>query len=224
MAETIESFVNKLQTEGVEAGKQAAEKLLAEAKQQADKIVQDAEAQAEKNLADAKAKGESLLARSQTELELAARDVIARLKDSLSRVLEAVLFAKTKQKLSESDFLSTTLHDLILLYAKADIERKHSMKIGVSKEMRSKLAKWAMSEMTKKAEAAGISIDLKASLSGAGFEYSVNGATVEVTPESVVETISELVSPHLREVIDKAIGNPPSSLDQPEPQAANEVK
>jgi V/A-type H+-transporting ATPase subunit E len=224
MAETIESFVNKLQTEGVEAGKQAAEKLLAEAKQQADKIVQDAEAQAEKNLADAKAEGESLLARSQTELELAARDVIARLKDSLSRVLEAVLFAKTKGKLSESDFLSTTLHDLIMLYAKADIERKHSMKIGVSKEMRSKLAKWAMSEMTKKAEAAGISIDLKASLSGAGFEYSVNGATVEVTPESVVETISELVSPHLREVIDKAIGNPPSSLDQPEPQAANEVK
>ena len=206
MGETIESFVAKLQAEGVEAGKAAAQKLLSEAKQQAEKIIRDAEADRDKTLLDAKADAESLFARSKTELELAARDVILRLKEALDRALRAVLFAESKAKLSDSDFLSSTLHDLILLYAKADIERTGRMKIDVSPEMQGKLADWAVREMTKKAEAAGMSIDLKGSLAGAGFEYNVSGATVEVTPDSVVELISELVSSNLREVIDKAIG------------------
>ncbi len=161
----------------------------------------------DKCIANARAEAENLLARSKSELELAARDVILRLREALGRALEAILAARVKEKLSDGEFLSQTLHDLVMLYAKAEIGRKETMTINVSPELQSKLADWALKEMTQKAQEADMGIDLKGSLSAVGFEYQISGATVEVTLESVVEALSELVSPRLREVIDKAAGD-----------------
>jgi len=206
MPDTIESFVAKLQAEGVEAGREAADKLLTEAKQQADKIIRDADAQAERITAAARSEAESTLARSRTELELAARDVVLRLREALGRALRATVAAEVKEKLTDSEFLSKMLHDLVMLYAKADIERKEGMKINVTPELHDKLADWALQEMTRRAEQAGMGIDLKGDLAVAGFEYNISGATIEVTLESVVETIGELIGPRLREIVNKAAG------------------
>ena len=60
--------------------------------------------------------------------------------------------------------------------------------------------------MKQSAHAAGMSIILKGHLARAGFEYKVDGGTVEVTPESVVETLKELISPSLRELLDSSTG------------------
>lgn len=228
MAETIESFVAKLQAEGVEAGRQAAEKLLAEAKQQSEQIVQDAKEQAEKHLTDARAEGEKVLARSKTELELAARDVVLRLRSALGRALEAIVTAEVKKELPNSDFVSRTLHDLILMYAAADIEHRQTMNINVSPELQEQLADWALEMMHKHAQA-GMSIDLQGTLEAAGFEYTLSGPTVEVTLRSVTESICELIGPRLREIIDKAIGDLQSDEERedcpdPEPTPAGESK
>ncbi len=221
MAETIQSFVAKLQAEGVETGRQAADKLRAEAQQQAEKILHDARQQAEKILTEAKASGENLLARTNTELELAARDVVLRLQEALERALQALLSLAIKKELTQEAFLSQTLHDLVLLYAKADIERKGSMRINVTPELQKELAGWALQEMTRKAQEAGMGIDLKGSLAEAGFEYNVSGATVDVTLDSVVQALSELVSPQLQEIIHKAAGNLRSSREDPPEQGLN---
>jgi len=217
MPETIESFVAKLQAEGVEAGRQAADKLLAEAKQQADNIVRDANAEAERIVAAARSEAEATLARSRTELELAARDVVLRLREALGRALRAIIAADVKEELTDSEFLSKMLHDLVMLYAKADIERKEGMKINVSPELHGKLADWALQEMTRRAQEAGMGIDLRGTLAAAGFEYNISGATIEVTLESVVETIGELIGPRLREILLKAAGDiqtPPGQQEQ----------
>jgi len=47
-------------------------------------------------------------------------------------------------------------------------------------------------------------------LAEAGFEYQVQDANVEVTRTAVVETLSDLVSPRLREMLAKAT-EPPTS-------------
>ncbi len=229
MAETIESFVAKLQAEGVEAGRQAGEKLLAEAKQQAEQIVQDAKEQAEKHLTDATAEGEKVLARSKAELELAARDVVLRLRSALGRALEVIVAAEIKKELSDSDFVSRTLHDLVLTYAAADAEHKQTMNINVSPELQEQLADWALEMMHKHAQETGMSIDLQGTLETAGFEYSGSGATVEVTLRSVTESICELVGPRLREIMDKAVGDLKSDEEDedcpnPEPTPAGESK
>ena len=207
MVETIESFVAKLQTEGVEAGKQAAEKLLADARRQADKTITEAQGQARKIVADAQAHAASLLERSRSELELAGRDVLLRLQAALGRGLQAVLTAKVKEQLPSSDFLARTMHDLVLEYAKADIEHKQRMHINVSPQVQAQLADWALAEMTARAAEAGMSIDLRGTLATAGFEYEITGGTVEVTIDSVVESLSEMVGPQLRQIVQQAAGD-----------------
>jgi V/A-type H+-transporting ATPase subunit E len=216
MAESIESFVSKLQTEGVQAGQQAAEKLRAEAQQQADAIIQHAKEQGEKILTEARQDGEKLLSRSRTELRLAARDTILRLRDALNRALQEVLTTGAEQKLTDPEFLGKLLHELAVTHAQADIEHKERIMIDLRPDLRDKLLDWALRESTQEARAAGVHMDLKGTLKEAGFEYSVSDAKVEVTLSSVVQTLSEMVSPKLREVIDQAVSENESGENAPD--------
>ncbi len=206
MPETIESFVAKLQAEGVQAGRQEAQKLREEAEKQAERILAEANEQAEKIVADAKAQGEAIVNRAQSELSLAARDVVLRLRETLGKVIEAVLAAGAKEKLRDVDFIGKLLHELIIAHAKSRMDGTDAIKINVSQEQHEKLVDWALREVgQKKIDELDISLDLKGTLTEAGFEYTVCGATVDVTLPSVVETLSDLVSPSLRELVENAI-------------------
>ncbi len=203
MAETIEAFVAKLQAEGVEAGRRAAEQLQAEARRKADEIVRQAEAKARQIVAEAEARREATLAKSRTELQLAARDTVLRLRDALSRAMQAVLSRRTGEVLKDVEFLRRLVHDIVVLYVQSDIEHKGTVKINVPPEMKEQFAHWLLAELVHKTN--GQSFDLKGTLAEAGFEYEVDGATVEVTQRSVVEALSDLAGPALREVLDEAV-------------------
>ena len=204
MADSIETLVAKLQAEGVEAGQQAAAKLQSEAEQQAEAIEAEARAGAEKIIADAKAEAESTVARSKTDLELAARDVVMGLRQTLNQALTAVLAQAVKEPLGDAEFLKGLIHELALEYGKADIEGMSTVKLRLTPEMMGRLADWAIGELHEKALGEGVTLDLKGRLRQAGFEYSVTGGTVEVTEDSVTSALAGLVGPSLRELFDQA--------------------
>jgi V/A-type H+-transporting ATPase subunit E len=204
MAETIEAFVAKLRQEGVEGGRQAAQLHLAKARQEADALLADARAQARKILSDAQAQAEAAQAKARTDMELAARDITLRLRDSLSRAVRQVLAAGAKEQLANPEFLGGLLREIVLAYVEADIARKSSFQITVTPEMRERLAQWALARL-RQPELAGVSIDLKGTLAQDGFEYRAEGAGIEVTVDSVVEALSELVNPALREMLAHAM-------------------
>lgn len=210
MTETIETFVAKLQEEGVQAGRAAAERLQAEAQVRADRILADAQAQAKKILAEAEVQARALRERAQTDLTLAARDTVAQLRETLCRCLEAVIAQASRQVLCDVEFLRKALHEIVLLYAQADRENKIQIDINVPEDMQQKLKSWALKEVgaaVKTPPGAHPSLDLKGRLQQAGFEYSVgDGGTVEVTQDAVVELLRRLVTPALRDVLDQAIG------------------
>jgi V/A-type H+-transporting ATPase subunit E len=206
MAETIETFVTKLQQEGVEAGRAEADKIKQEARKQAEQIVDDAQKQAEDIVSQAKKQADELVERSKTELQLAARDTVARLREALTAALQAVLTEAAKSKLEDIDFLGQTLHDIVMSYAKADLQHRSVIRINVSSETRDKLKEWAFKEVGQEVvEQVRPSLDLKGRLKKAGFEYRVDGGTVEVTQDSVVETLCDILTPALRELIDNAV-------------------
>jgi len=208
MAETIESFVAKLQAEGVEAGKQQAESIRAEAEKQAREIIDRAHKEADKILAGAKAEAEETLARGRTELELAARDATLRLQEAVTRGLAALFSQTVKQNLDNADFMGKLLHEIVMLYVHSDFESKQTLKINVPAPMREKLVNWAMSEIGRdKVDEVRPSIDLKGTLADAGFEYTCDGSTVEVTRDSVVATLVDLVGPDVRKVLAKAMSD-----------------
>jgi hypothetical protein len=79
------------------------------------------------------------------------------------------------------------------------------MTINVNKEMREKLIHWAIETLHDKEHAKARITDLKGTLNQAGFEYSVSGGNVEVTVDSTVDTLNELVRPEIREILNKAM-------------------
>ncbi len=196
MAETIESFVAKLRTEGLDAGKQEADRVVADARAEADRIVAAAKANAEQLVAQARADAEAATARGRTELELAVRDAALRLRDGATRAVTAMLSRATTQALEDPAWLQATLRDLIRLWAETE-RTGEALVVKVSPDTRARLASWALSEAK--------GVELKDGLRKAGFAYELRGAAVEVTADSVAETLRELVSPELQQLIDKAL-------------------
>ena len=207
MADTIESFVAKLQAEGVQAGRQDADKIRSEAQRQAEETLRQARSHADKIVADAQAAAQSLLSRAKTELDLAARDALFRLRETISQAVQAILAEGAKRQLVDANFLSQVMRELVLLYGQADAERKTNIRFNVPPDIQDKLASWVMGELHKAAQEANATVDLHGTLSSAGFEYRVDGATVEVTVESVVQTLKELVGPELKSVLDRAVAS-----------------
>lgn len=204
MAETIESFVAKLKTQGVEQGRQQADQILAEAQAQAEKIVSAAKAEAEQVLAAAEKQGQELLARSQTELGLAARDASIKLRETLVKSLQSVIAGPVGESLNDAEFLRSVMTDIMNRYVAADIEGTGVIKLNLNDKKYHELAEWAIKQIRSSAKHDGIGIDLKGTLRQAGFEYNITGATVEMTQESIVEIMMGLVGPKLREVFSSA--------------------
>lgn len=206
MGETIESFVAKLQAEGVQAGREKADKLAAEAQGRAEEIVRQAEERAKKTVADAQSKAKELLAKSSEELELASRDAVLKLRDALGQALQAIVTAPVREHLSKPEFLKGVIHDLVVQYAAADQKGAGAVVLNLTGEMKDQLGDWALQELRRAASgSSGAPIDLRATLKQAGFEYRASGGTVEVTVDSVVETLRELVGASLRDKLDKAL-------------------
>jgi len=206
MAETIESFVAKLQAEGVQAGEEAARRIRGDAEREAEAIAERARQQAATVVADAERQAAEILTRGRTQLDLAARDTLLRLRDSLNRALAAVVARGSEARLKDTGFLKDLLRELVVLYAQRDAAGGTEIEVNVAPEVRSALADWAMGGLRSEPGAAeGVSLELTSSLEQAGFEYTVDGATVEVTLASVAAMMSELVGPELRTTIDRAL-------------------
>jgi len=204
MADSIESFVSKLQDEGVEAGRKEAEKIRDEARDEAGRIVQEADQQAQKIRQDAQRDAEDTGQRGQTDLELAARDTVLRLRETLERALETVLARGTEEALDDVEFLKGLIHDVVMQYAQADQQGETRVDLRVSDKAKDQLTDWCRQHLAPKAQDAGAAVDIQGTLSEAGFEYQVRDANVEVTQTSVVETLQDLVSPRLRDMLAKA--------------------
>ncbi len=207
MTQTIEAFVNKLQAEGVEAGQRAAEKIRAEAEQRAREMIEDASRRAEQIVADARAEADRVRARAETELRLAARDTLARLQEALSSALRAVLFPSVQRTLAEPEFLAGLIRDVVLRYAERDAAGQGPIVIHVAEQMpeeqRRKLTAWILQAFSQAGRGAS-SLDLRATLAEAGFEYTIRDGTVEVTAEALVDALADLVAPDVRKLVAEA--------------------
>lgn len=205
---TLESFVAQLHSEGVEAGRKEAEAVIRAAKEEAEEIVRRARGEAETLIAEARTEAEAAGARGRAELELAVRDAILQLQASLNAVLRALLERGVADHLADPGELKPLLREVVEAYARADAEGRPTEFRVPARAARSLEAWWSRelaSAVAGGAGAAGVP-PLSGSLEGAGFEYDVSGGTVEVSVESVVEKLMELVRPGLRGVVE-AVAN-----------------
>ena len=79
----LQQLTDKLYQQGLEKGRAEADNLVAKAKSEAQKIVADAEALAAKIVADAENKAEDIEKNAMTEISLAGKQAIAKIKPRL---------------------------------------------------------------------------------------------------------------------------------------------
>jgi V/A-type H+-transporting ATPase subunit E len=205
MPTNIESFVKTLESEGVDAGKKAAGKIEAEARQKADKIVTEARETGDQIIAGAEAEAEKVKARMASSLELAARDAIFTLREKLSKQLEIILKLNVEKALGDEGTLVNVLREVIPAYAKADQEKKEvTTEVNVSQDMKSKLLETALKELAHSLKGQNVQLDVVHNLAKSGFEYKIEGSTVEVSTDSVTSLLAEMIDPDLRQFLEKA--------------------
>ncbi|MHC4741664.1 MAG: hypothetical protein ACYS8Z_07125 [Planctomycetota bacterium] len=204
MPTNIESFVKTLESEGVEAGKRAAGQIEARAKEQAAEIVAEAKKKAEEIIAEAQSEAEKVEARMKSSLQLATRDAIALLREKLGEQLKGLLEVNVENALNSEEVLSRIITEVIPLYAKADAEKTLLAEINISEDLKSRLLENAIRELAHSLKKKDVQLSHKYALAKAGFEYRIEGSTLEVSTESVTALLSEMIDPELQQFLDKA--------------------
>jgi vacuolar-type H+-ATPase subunit H len=201
MAHTVQSFIDTLRADGVEAGRKAAEEIRREAERQSEQLIREAEAKASRIVEEAERQRQETVERTRIDLELAARDTVAKLRDALSQAVNRVLGRAVSEAFDDVDFLKDLIREIACNYAQSDAAGEQRIELRVSEPMRRKLADWAIATFHTPCDDRRLSLELHGALSTAGFEYKVSGGTVEVTPDSVVQVLSEIVTPQLQQLL-----------------------
>ncbi|MBT8440992.1 MAG: hypothetical protein KJO76_01305 [Gammaproteobacteria bacterium] len=84
-ASGVEELIHRLRHDGVEAGREEAERIVKEAEQRANWLVEQARAEAEELVADARKETERFQASAEEALQVAARDAVLQMKDQLTQ-------------------------------------------------------------------------------------------------------------------------------------------
>ena len=205
MPTNIESFVKTLESEGVEAGKKAAEKIAAEAREQAAAVAAEAKKEAEQILADAQSEAEKVKARMNSSLELATRDAIYLLREKLGQQLSIMMNVNVEKALNDEETLSQILREVIPVYARADVENKLTTEINIPQNLKSRLVESTLRELAHSLKDQNVQVNAKHTLAKSGFEYKIEGSTVEVSTESVTALLSEMIDPELQQFLEKAV-------------------
>jgi vacuolar-type H+-ATPase subunit E/Vma4 len=204
MPTNIESFVKTLESEGVDAGKKAAMKIEAEAREKADKINAEAKETANQIIAEAKAEAEKIKVRMDSSLELAVRDTIFLLRDKLGLQLKTILKLNVEKALNDEETLLHVLREVIPAYAKANTENKLTTEINISNNTKSRLLETSLRELAHSLKNQNVQLDINYNLAKEGFEYKIEGSTVEVSTDSVTSLLAEMIDPGLQQFLEKA--------------------
>ena len=204
MPTNIESFVKTLESEGVDAGKKAAKKIEAEAKKKADEINAEAKETANQIISEAQAEAEKVKVRMNSSLELAMRDAIFLLREKLSLQLKSILKLNVEKALNDEETLLNVLREVIPAYAKANTENKLTAEINISSEVKSRLLETTLRELAHSLNNQNVQLDINYNLAQEGFEYKIEGSTVEVSTESVTSLLADMIDPGLQQFLEKA--------------------
>jgi len=204
MPTNIESFVKTLESEGVDAGKKAAMKIEAEAREKAEKINAEAKETANQIIAEAQAEAEKIKVRMDSSLELAIRDTIFLLREKLGQLLTTILKLNVEKALKDEETLVQVLREVIPAYAKANTGKKLNTEINISNNTNSRLLETSLRELAHSLKNQNVQLDISYSLAKEGFEYKVEGSTVEVSTDSVTSLLAEMIDPGLQQFLEKA--------------------
>lgn len=191
----IQELTSKLYSEGIEKGKEEAEKIINEAKALSNQIIEDAKNKAREIVAAAEKEAKELKSNTEVELKLYASQAIEALKtEIINLVTDKLAKSNVKAAFEDKEFMQKVILELVKNWA-----RDEKLVIGVenAEELKSYIAANAKGLLEK-----GLKIE---SVSGikTGFILAPEDSTYKVKfgEEEFVEYFKEFLRPQIRELL-----------------------
>ena len=123
----IQELTSKLYTEGVEKGREEAERIIAEARKKEKQILEEAEAKATEMIASAQKEQEERKKNTEAELKLYATQAAEALKtEIINLVTDKLATMNVKAAMEDKDFMQKLISELVMNWA-----RNESLTVGV---------------------------------------------------------------------------------------------
>jgi V/A-type H+-transporting ATPase subunit E len=198
----LQQLMDRIKNDAVEAGRQEAEALLAQARNQAALLVRQAEEQARVRLEKAEQEAVRYTERSRQTLTQAARDVLITVGRGVEDVLSDLAADAAAQSLNP-ETLSAMLVKLAEAYA-AQGGRETKLEVLLSEADAAQVV-----QIFKQKYQATLTQGLTLRAGGGiikGFQVRVAGEQVyhDFTQEAVAEALTHFLRPHLAEIVTRA--------------------
>jgi V/A-type H+-transporting ATPase subunit E len=142
MENKLQELTQKLYTVGVEKAKNEAEIIIADAQKKADLIIKDAKTEAEIIIDNAKKESAELKKKTESELKLSSKQVIATVKSQITNLVVQDLLSKDLEKnLADNDFMKTIL-ELIVKKWQSDDARSIDLQVILPQEKKDNFNKY----------------------------------------------------------------------------------
>lgn len=186
MENKLQQLTRKLYDEGLEKGRAEADKLVADAKLEAENILAEARREAEQILKQAQSKAEDVEKNTQTEITLAGKQAVARIK---SEIASLIVTKATQKSVSEAVIDPAFIKEMLLTAAQnwsGDNAGKVELEAMLPASMCEKLD-GSIEQYTKELLSAGIEFGYSESVKSGfkigekdgGFYISFSDADVE---------------------------------------------
>ena len=191
----IQELTSKLYAEGVEKGKEEADKIIAQAKAMRDQIVEDAKKEAEQIVSSAKKETGELKSNTESELKLFASQAAEALKSEITNLVTDKLSASNvKAAVEDKTFMQKLIADLVQNWSKNE-----TLKIGVesSDELKKYISGNAKNQLDK-----GLKIESVNGLK-TGFVLSPEDGSYRVKfgEEEFIEYFREFLRPQIQKLL-----------------------
>lgn len=191
----IQELTSKLYSEGVEKGKEEADKIIAEAKQSERKILEDAKKEAENIISTADKQISELKRQTEAELKMYASQAAEALKSEVTNLLTGELAElNVKAATADKSFMQKLIVDLVQNWSKSE---KLTIGVANADELKSYIASNAKELLNK-----GLNVE---SVNGikTGFTLSPEDGSYKVKfgEDEFIEYFKEFLRPQIRQML-----------------------
>ena len=191
----IQELTSKLYSEGVEKGKEEADKILAEANSQKKQILEEAEAKARHILETAKKEAAELKSNTESELKLYSTQSSEALKTEITNLItDKLSSSNVKAATTNTDFMQKVIVELVKNWAK---DEKLTVGVEKGKELENYIASNAKDLLEK-----GLKIE---SVNGIKTAFTVapedGSYKVKFGEEEFIEYFKEFFRPQIQKLL-----------------------
>lgn len=191
----LDSLIEKIKSDGVDAAKKQADKILADTRKTADAIIKEANTEAEKARKKAEADAEAYRKNAETAIKQAARDTVLVLKEKIGEMFEQVLMTDIAKTLDKE-----ILYELILKLAQAWAEEGDLEVLVNEKDAEALQVQLKRSLSANLKDGLDLRVDKKIEH---GFRIGKKGENLycDFTDESILEALRIFLNPKLAELL-----------------------